>query len=141
MSGDKHFNADKIFITLLILTLVEVVWGLVGSASNMGFPKGILWGGLIGMAIWKALLIAWYFMHLKFEGWVVKGLLVPTPFLIAVLFAYVIPDVADKDSNLVHPIGSMLEKDSGAVFEHMSDLDVHLHGDHDSDSHEAAETH
>ena len=128
MSGDKHFDANKVFYWLLALTILEVAYGMIGAPSRMDFPKGILWGGLIFMACWKALLIAWYFMHLKFEGWIVKGLILPTPFLVAVIFGYVIPDVADEESNLVHPVGSMMEPESGAVYEHMSDLQVHVEG-------------
>ncbi|MEX1024586.1 MAG: cytochrome C oxidase subunit IV family protein [Planctomycetota bacterium] len=129
MSQDKHFNANKVFIGLIILTAVEVAYGVIGGRNYLDLPKGLLWGGLIFMAIWKALLIAWYFMHLKFEGWIVKGLILPTPFLIAVIFGYVLPDLADDESNLVYPIGSMVEAKSGAVYEHMSDLQKHVNPD------------
>ena len=57
-----------------------------------------------------------------------KGLILPTPFLVAVIFGYVIPDVADEESNLVHPVGSMVETESGAVYEHMRDLQLHVEG-------------
>lgn len=130
MSGDKHFNADRVFVILFILTAIEVAFGILGGRAYLNFPKAIFWGGLIGIAIWKGLLIAWYFMHLKFEGWIVKGLILPTPFLIMVIFGYVIPDVADEESNLVHPVGSQLEHTSGAVYEHMADREAALGGGH-----------
>lgn len=106
-----HFNAEQIFIKLFILTAAEVGWGYL--AKDWG--KILLWGGLILCAIWKAVLIAVYFMHLKFEGWIVKGLIVPTPILVLVIFGYVMPDIANKEGNLIHPIGAMLDPTTGEV--------------------------
>ena len=116
MSADKHFNADKIFIILFILTALEVGWGyLFGPIWDAG--KLVLWGGLLFFAFFKAWFIAVYFMHLKFEGWVVKSLLLPTPFLVMVIFGYVLPDVADKDAPLLYPVGSMYDEESGSVID------------------------
>ena len=128
MGKDMHFNANKIFVWLFILTAVEVLWGLAfGQWWEAG--KIILWGGLIGMALVKAYLIAVYFMHLKFEGWIIWGLLIPTPFLVLVIFGYVMPDVANKHGNLVHPVGIMYDKELGAV------VDKHQQGGHGSEEH------
>ena len=121
MAGDKHFNADKIFLALFVFTALEVGWGWL--ARDWGKP--MLWGGLMFFAFLKGWLIAVYFMHLKFEGWVIYSLLIPTLPLILVIFGYVLPDVADKESNLVHPVGSMLDAESGAVIH-----DLELIGDH-----------
>ena len=106
-----HFSAEKIFIQLFILTALEVGWGEL--ARDWG--KVLLWGGLMLFAVWKAILIAHYFMHLKFEGWIVKGLIVPTPILVLVIFGYVLPDVANKDGYLIHPVGAQLDPSSGEV--------------------------
>lgn len=116
MSGDKHFNCDKVFLLLFIATALEVGWGYL-FGPILGSPKWVLWGGLILFAAYKALLIAVYFMHLKFEGWVVWSLLVPTPFLMFVMFGYVLPDIANSGptNNLVHPIGTMVDSDTGKV--------------------------
>jgi caa(3)-type oxidase subunit IV len=122
---DKHFDANKIFYALLAFTVLEVGWGLAGK--NFGWNRPMLWGGLLFFAFLKGWLIAVYFMHLKFEGWVVKSLILPTPFLILVIFGYVMPDVADEESNLIHPIGSEFDPASGAVIEHMDQNDAHKH--------------
>jgi len=106
-----HFNAEHIFIKLFVLTGAEVGWGYV--AKDWG--KILLWGGLMVFAVWKALLIAVYFMHLKFEGWIVKGLIIPTPILVLVIFGYVLPDVANKDGYLIHPVGAQLDPESGEI--------------------------
>ncbi len=117
MSDGKHFDANKVFIGLFIFTALEVAWGYLGH----GWNKPMLWGGLLFFAFLKAWLIAVYFMHLKFEGWVIYSLLLPTPFLVLVIFGYVLPDVANQgdDNNLIHPIGSRFEKDTGRVEEVM----------------------
>ncbi|MAB81475.1 MAG: hypothetical protein CMJ89_19210 [Planctomycetes bacterium] len=106
-----HFNAEHIFIKLFILTAAEIAWGYM--AKDWG--RLLLWGGLISCATWKALLIATYFMHLKFEGWIVKTLIIPTPFLVLVIFGYVIPDVANREGHMIHPIGAQYDPTTGVV--------------------------
>ena len=116
MAGNHFtFSANKIFIWLFIFTALEVAWAEVGKPLEMG--KFFLWGGLIACALVKAFLIASYFMHLKFEGWVIKSLILPTPFLIMVVMGYVMSDVANKDAPVDHPIGSMADPDTGQVNE------------------------
>ena len=104
---DAHpgFSANKIFVTLFILTTVEVAWGLGFKHS----PHWIKWGGLIIFASWKGILIYTYFMQMKFEGWIVKALMIPTPFLIAVVVFALMPDVSHND-RLVYPVGSQVDK-------------------------------
>ena len=113
MSNDHAqpaFSANKIFITLFILTAAEVLWGAVLFKHS---PHLIKWGGLIVFAFWKGILIYTYFMHMKFEGWIVKCLIAPTPFLIAIVVFALMPDVSNN-SHLVYPVGSQLGK-SGKV--------------------------
>jgi hypothetical protein len=120
---DRHFNAEKVFAGLFVLTALEVLWGYTfgvwlvpeGESAN----KLLLWGGLILFAFFKGLLIAAYFMHLKFEGWIVKALILPTPFLILAILGYVVPDVSDEEAPLVHPIGSYQHVEEGRVIEDM----------------------
>ncbi len=58
----KHPNYIAIWIYLAVLTLVEV-----GVVVLKILPRHLLIGTLLFLAIWKALLVALYFMHLKFE--------------------------------------------------------------------------
>lgn len=103
---DSHgFSATKIFLILLVLTIIEVGWSLVFQHS----PHWIKWGGLLVCAYFKGMLIYMYFMHMKFEGWIVKALLVPTPFLIAVVVFALMPDIS-LNNHLLHPVGSQLDK-------------------------------
>ncbi len=109
MSEKGHFNAEKVFALLFVATVVEVVWGMAGADWN----KMLLWSGLGICAFYKGWLIAVYFMHLKFEGWVVKSLILPTPLLILVIYGYVSPDVSHGDDVLDHPIGTMYDNETG----------------------------
>ncbi|MEM7310574.1 MAG: cytochrome C oxidase subunit IV family protein [Planctomycetota bacterium] len=131
MSDDsKHFSPDKVFLWLFVFTAAEVAWGMWLAGSN----KLILWGGLGFFAFLKGWLIAVYFMHLKFEGWVVKSLILPTPLLVLVIWGYVSPDVS-RSHHLDHPIGSMYNNDEGTVLHDMSVNDIehgeaHEEGEH-----------
>jgi cytochrome c oxidase subunit 4 len=58
----KHPNYIAIWIYLAVLTAVEVGFAMIGA-----LPRNLLITGLIVLAVWKALLVALYFMHLRFE--------------------------------------------------------------------------
>lgn len=61
MSDHAHPNYLVIFWILLAVTIVEVGY------SFLKVPRAVLIGGLVLLAGFKALLVALYFMHLKFE--------------------------------------------------------------------------
>ncbi len=56
-----HPRYILIWVILLVLTLAEVGYAF------MDLPKIWLAIGLIIMAVWKALLVALYYMHLRYE--------------------------------------------------------------------------
>ena len=58
----KQPNYYFIWFLLFVLTMVEV-----GVAYLSGLPRNILILVLVGLALWKATLVAMYYMHLKFE--------------------------------------------------------------------------
>lgn len=60
--GRKHPNYWAVWVGLLALTLIEVA---VALGSHL--PRHLLMLALVFLAIWKALLVALYFMHLRFE--------------------------------------------------------------------------
>ena len=110
MSDDHEFSANKIFAYLIFYTAVEVLWG-------MFFPRDIqwaLWGGLLLCAFLKGYLIFTWFMHMKFEGWIVKGVVLPTIPLIAILLFANMPDSSFND-DLLHHIGDQLDPATGEV--------------------------
>jgi len=61
MTEHKHPNYMGIFWILLTVTVMEVGY------SFLKIPRPILILGLVGLAVFKAVLVALYFMHLKFE--------------------------------------------------------------------------
>ena len=58
----KHPNYIAIWAWLAILTVAEVLMAMLSH-----IPRQFLVLALLFMAIWKAVLVALYFMHLKFE--------------------------------------------------------------------------
>jgi cytochrome c oxidase subunit 4 len=56
-----HPNYIGIWIALAVLTGVEL------GVAFLPFPKTVIILLLVGLAFWKALLVALYYMHLRFE--------------------------------------------------------------------------
>jgi caa(3)-type oxidase subunit IV len=61
----KTPNYMAVFYTLAIFTAIEVAYSMVAAARH--WPRGLLITGLVVLAGIKAVLVALYFMHLKFE--------------------------------------------------------------------------
>jgi cytochrome c oxidase subunit 4 len=82
MTEHRHPNYMAIFWILLTVTVLEVGY------SFLKVPRPILIGGLVGLATFKALLVALYFMHLKFErkslGLIVASTLILGAILVSV---------------------------------------------------------
>ena len=97
MAEHKHPNYMAIFYYLAILTAIEL------AVIFMPIPKIYIAVLLCIFAVWKAALVAMYFMHLKFETRTL-GLIAMTPLAIATLLVFVIlPDaffVDHKTANL-----------------------------------------
>jgi cytochrome c oxidase subunit 4 len=96
MAEHKHPNYMAIFYYLAILTAVEL--GVIFMPIHK-FYIAVL---LCVFAVWKAALVAMYFMHLKLETRTL-GLIAITPLAIATLLVFVLlPDgfaVAKKTSD------------------------------------------
>lgn len=81
VAGRKKPNYYLVWLYLLILTVAEV-----GVAFMSHLPETWLIILLLFLAIWKAALVAMYYMHLKFEPpRLVVMVLAPIP--LAILFA------------------------------------------------------
>ena len=65
MEDQEHGHPPYILIwvVLLVLTLAEVAMSLYMT----NIPKVWLAVGLVFMAVWKAVLVAMYYMHLRYE--------------------------------------------------------------------------
>jgi caa(3)-type oxidase subunit IV len=72
-------------VYLFVLTVIEV-----GAAFLSHIPKHWLILILVFFAVWKALLVALYFMHLKFERWRLRAIfIVPIPLAIILVLAVI----------------------------------------------------
>ncbi len=85
MEAKDHPKQPYILIwaILLVLTLAEV------GFAFMDLPKIVLAVGLISMAVWKALLVAIYYMHLRHEPrrmWILAA----SPLPLAVILVLVV---------------------------------------------------
>ena len=89
--GTQHTAAHKgpsyimVWLFLFVLTVAEVLIAFVS-----GLPETILILILLALAVWKALLVAMYYMHLRFEPkklWIV--VVTPLP-LVAILIGVVL---------------------------------------------------
>jgi len=79
----KAPNYIAIWGMLAVLTMVEV------AVVYIGLPRRLMVVSLVFLALWKALLVALYFMHLRFEP---KRLLyiVLAPFPLAVILVFAV---------------------------------------------------
>ncbi|MGZ8530104.1 MAG: cytochrome C oxidase subunit IV family protein [Candidatus Binatia bacterium] len=86
-TAHSHHNYIKIFIILSVLTAVEI------GVTFLGLPRTLLVALLVGLAVWKAALVALHFMHLKIEK---KTLTIVAiiPFILCVLLSLMLlPDI------------------------------------------------
>ena len=80
-----HPNYIGIFVMLTLLTVVEL-----GVAFVSHIPRHILLLILLALAVWKALLVALYFMHLRFETNRVRILAIaPLPLAVIMVIAVI----------------------------------------------------
>jgi cytochrome c oxidase subunit IV len=72
-----------IWVYLAVLTAAEL-----GLAFELPFSRNMKLGLLLILAVVKALLVALFFMHLKFERWNLRILaLIPLPLALIFMFA------------------------------------------------------
>ena len=79
-AGHAHPNYIGIWLALALLTGLEL------GVAFLPWPKTTLILLLVGLAVWKALLVALYYMHLRFERGPLRILaLAPLPFVVILL--------------------------------------------------------
>lgn len=92
--GHKHPNYIRIWVVLIILTVVELV--IAQLPHWMEGTKNILRTTiilLVGLALTKAALVGLYFMHLRFERRTFV-LIVTAPLILALVLVFgLLPDV------------------------------------------------
>ena len=88
MSDNHDATYMKVWYWLGGLTALEV-----GVALSKFLAWNVLVGGLVGLAIVKAILVAAYFMHLNIERKYIWWLLLAAVLFLLVLFYGVAPDI------------------------------------------------
>ena len=86
-TAHSHHNYIKIFIILSILTAVEI------GITILGLPRTLLVALLVGLAVWKAALVALHFMHLKLEKKTLT-IIALVPFVLCIFLSLMLlPDI------------------------------------------------
>jgi len=88
---ESHAPYIKVFLALLVFTILEYFYARFSKESFF-----LLVGGLMVLAVTKAVMVAWYFMHLKFEGRWVYIMLIPAGILACVLIFALYPDIGTQ---------------------------------------------
>ncbi len=76
-----------VFLWLCIFTVIEI------GVTYIAMPKKLLVTFLIGTALVKAILVALYFMHLKFEGKLVWSMVLIPSVIATVFLLALFPDI------------------------------------------------
>jgi len=83
-ASDNHPNYILVWLGLAVLTAVEI------GVAFLPWSKTIIILLLVGLAVWKALLVALYFMHLKYEKPPLRILaLAPLPLAVILVMAVI----------------------------------------------------
>src|ERR1700722_4966300 len=97
-AAESHAPYMKVFGALAALTLVEYYYASIFKSHFL-----ILLLGLLLLALVKAGMVGWYFMHLKFEGKWVYVLIVPAMILAMIIVFALTPDMVLKPETEENP--------------------------------------
>ena len=82
-TAHKHPNYILIWVYLAVLTAAELA-----LAFELPISRNLKLVLLLALAVWKALLVAMFFMHLKFERWNLRILfIIPLPLAMIFILA------------------------------------------------------
>ncbi|WP_165064358.1 cytochrome C oxidase subunit IV family protein [Paludisphaera rhizosphaerae] len=96
--SEAHAPYMKVLFGLLVLTIAEY-----GFARFFRDNPGPLVFGLVLLAATKAALVAWYFMHLKFERFWVFLVIAPACLLAFILTILLFPDFVMRQEPVEEP--------------------------------------
>jgi cytochrome c oxidase subunit 4 len=88
---ESHAPYMRVWAVLAVMTGLEYFYALIFKDHML-----LLVLGLVSMALFKACLVGWYFMHLKFEKAWVYILIIPACIMAALLTLALYPDMAMK---------------------------------------------
>ena len=111
MSDHKEPNYIAIWGWLLLLTITEV------ATTRLPIPRLTMAILLVGQAVTKALLVAMYFMHLKFEKKIL-GAIAFTPLVLCIFLSVMLLPDSKHDPNAVQQGPPATAPAEGAGGEH-----------------------
>jgi caa(3)-type oxidase subunit IV len=82
-----------VFAALAIFTLVSFVANYAAADEQQWITKGQSFVLILGVAVIKAVLVAMFFMHLKFDWGRVYFMIVPVLILATMLMIVLLPDI------------------------------------------------
>ncbi len=91
LQEESHAPYMTVWAILAILTAVEYFYAMIFKDSHL-----VLILGLVSLALVKACMVGWYFMHLKFEKRWVYILIIPACIMAVFLTLALYPDMAMK---------------------------------------------
>jgi cytochrome c oxidase subunit IV len=91
LEAESHAPYMKVWAILAILTLVEYFYAMIFKDHFLSLVLG-----LVSLALVKAGMVGWYFMHLKFERKWVYLLIIPACVMAVFLTLMLYPDMAMK---------------------------------------------
>jgi cytochrome c oxidase subunit 4 len=94
LEAESHAPYMRVWFILAVLTGVEYFYALMFKDHF-----AVLVGGLVTLALVKACMVGWYFMHLKFEKKWVYILIVPACVMAVFLTLALVPDMAMKPTD------------------------------------------
>ena len=101
-----------IFLALMVLTGVTVAAAFVNMGS-LNFPVAM------AIAIFKASLVVWYFMHVKYQSHLTKLTVATGLFFLAILLGMMLIDYTSKDfTPMLRPTDPLGVIDSGTGAAH-----------------------
>jgi cytochrome c oxidase subunit 4 len=91
LEAESHAPYLKVWAILAVLTLIEYFYAMIFKDRFL-----VLVLGLVCLALIKAGMVGWYFMHLKFERKWVYILIIPACVMAVFLTLMLYPDMAMK---------------------------------------------
>lgn len=98
--GSGHISPVSLYIVIFLALMVGTALTVAVAFINLGslnFPVAML------IAVVKASLVVWYFMHLKWQSHLTKLTLATGLFFLAILLGMMLLDYASKDFTPMPP--------------------------------------
>lgn len=104
-----HVSPVSLYITIFLALMIGTALTVAAAFVNLGtfnFPVAML------IAVIKASLVVWFFMHVKYQSHLMKLTLVTGLFFLAILLGETLIDYVSKDGFGMRPMPPQIEESS-----------------------------